>query len=121
MKDKLPDYVLEQCKIYINGHVIIIRLIKCGNKQFYTAYYSVDKKFKGRSKDWIDDNFPYVHNGYSFPPSTLVGCDPKLTFVGWNYNHNGDITEDYFFDLIKEESIIALEQYISMFEEGVRE
>ena len=120
MKDKLPDYVIKQCTIYYLRHVIIIRLIRCGNKPFYTAYYSVDKKFKGRSKDWIDANFPYVHNGYSFPPSTLVGCNPKLTFVGWNYNHNGDITEDHSFDLIKEEAILALEEYINMFEEEER-
>ena len=51
MKDKLPDYVLEKCKIYINGHVIIIRFIKCRERPFYTVYYSVDKRFKGKSNN----------------------------------------------------------------------
>ena len=120
MKDKLPDYVLEQCKIYINGHVIIIRLIKCKERPFYTVYYSVDKRFKGKSKDWIDNNFPPVPNGYSFPPSTLVGCEPKLTFVGWDYYQYGDTNEDYSIDSIKEHAILVLEQYINMFEEGER-
>lgn len=120
MKEKLPDFVLKQCKVNHRGHIVIVRLIKCGKTPFYTAYYSVDKKFKGKSKDWIDYYFPTVHGGYSLPPSTLVGCDPKLTFVGWDYYHNGDVTEDYSIELIKQHAIGCLDEYINKFEAGER-
>lgn len=120
MEEKLPDYVLEQCIIYIKKHMIVIRLLNIGEKPYYTAYYSINSKFIYKDAEWLDNNFPPVHGGYSFEPSDLEGINSNLTFVGWNYNHNGDITEDYSFDLIKEEAILTLEEYINIFEEGER-
>lgn len=120
MEDKLPDYVLKQCIIYIKNHRIVIRLLNLGEKPYYAAYYSINSKFKYKDIDWIDNNFPFVHGGYSFEPGVLEGINSDLTFVGWDYGHYGDVTENYSIDLIKEEAILALEEYINMFEEGER-
>ena len=120
MEDKLPDYVLEQCVIYIKNHMIVIRLLNLGMKPYYTAYYSINSKFKYKDIDWIDNNFPPVHGGYSFEPGVLEGINSDLTFVGWDYVYIGDVNENYSIDLIKEEAILALEEYINMFEEGER-
>ena len=120
MEDKLPDYVLEQCVIYIKNHMIVIRLLNIGGKPYYTAYYSINSKFIYKDVEWLDNNFPPVHGGYSFEPGVLEGINSDLTFVGWDYVYIGDVNENYSIDLIKEEAILALEEYINMFEEGER-
>ena len=120
MEEKLPNYVLEQCIIYIENHMIVIRLLNIGEKPHYTAYYSINSKFKYKDIDWLDNHFPFVHGGYSFEPGVLEGINSNLIFVGWDYGHIGDVTENYSIDLIKEEAILALEEYINMFEEGER-
>lgn len=120
MEDKFPDYVLEQCIIYIENHMIVIRLLNIGEKPHYTAYYSINSKFKYKDIDWLDNHFPFVHGGYSFEPGVLEGINSNLIFVGWDYGHIGDVNKNYSIDLIKEEAILALEEYINIFEEGER-
>lgn len=92
--------IKEQYTEEYKGHVIVVRklFIPYYSKPFYVAYYSIDKEFADKELDWLDENLPSVHGGYSFMPNCLPKVEDRykdLIFIGWDYNHAFDMEKPY--------------------------
>lgn len=113
--------IKEQYTEEYKGHVIVVRKLISPfyNRPFYVAYYSLDKEFRYKDIDCLEESLPIVHGGYSFMPDYLPKVEDRykdLTFIGWDYNHAFDMEMPYTMQGVILDAEKAVDSYKELYE-----